>query len=496
MSSPFDESRYRELLKGLEAVELNLSYVLDESEDFRIESEFFKKEYRDLKDTLLSKPHEKLLYFLKQPVQTGHTPSMQNQHFYGGDIKFIKTDNLHDNYIKPYFNHYLTEAGNNEIQRTSLKAKDILTTIIGATHNIIARSCIVNQEILPANINQNIALIRVEQNRISPEFLNIYLNTSYGKKYLHYLSRQMEQVNLNCREVEQVLIPLFSNIFQLQIERIVNLAHKDLSDSSCLYNTAENILFNSIGLDYFKHSYDNINIKNFLSSFGTSGRLDAEYYMKKYEEIISHIINLKYDYLSNLVNIKKSIEPGSDAYAEDGFPFLRVSDYNRFGITFPEKKLSSTYIKENESQIENLKPKKGTILFSKDGSVGIAYLLLSDADLITSSAILQLTMKENVKILPEYLALTLNSKLVQMQAERDSGGSIILHWRINEIEKVLIPIIDFTSQEKIAQLMNESFIRRNQSDRLFEIAKKAVEIAVKTDEESAIKYLNKEIDEQ
>jgi len=70
--------------------------------------------------------------------------------------------------------------------------------------------------------------------------------------------------------------------------------------------------------------------------------------------------------------------------------------------------------------IEKLKPKKGIILFSKDGSVGTAYLLRDDLDGITSGAILHLKVKNSKEILPEYLTLALNSKLVQMQAERDA----------------------------------------------------------------------------
>jgi restriction endonuclease S subunit len=67
---------------------------------------------------------------------------------------------------------------------------------------------------------------------------------------------------------------------------------------------------------------------------------------------------------------------------------------------------------------------------------------------------------------PEYLTLVLNSQLVQMQAERDSGGSIILHWRINEIEKVLIPTIDLKIQKEIGQLVEESFLLKTKSEKI------------------------------
>lgn len=51
-----------------------------------------------------------------------------------------------------------------------------------------------------------------------PEYVNAYLNSFYGKQYLLYLSRQTEQVNLNCKEVEIVLIPEMSEKFQEKLQ--------------------------------------------------------------------------------------------------------------------------------------------------------------------------------------------------------------------------------------------------------------------------------------
>ncbi|MDR0558513.1 MAG: restriction endonuclease subunit S, partial [Treponema sp.] len=133
-----------------------------------------------------------------------------------------------------------------------------------------------------------------------------------------------------------------------------------------------------------------------------------------------------------------------------------------------------SFCKDNAALIDSLKPKKNTILFSKDGSVGTAYMLNEDANFITSSAILHLTVK-NKKILPEYLTLALNSEVVRRQAERDAGGSIILHWRIDEIENVAIPLIDTDVQRRIASLIKKSFALRKESGRLLNEAKEAVE---------------------
>jgi len=237
-----------------------------------------------------------------------------------------------------------------------------------------------------------------------------------------------------------------------------------------------------------------INIKSFKDSFLTTGRLDAEYYQPKYEEVIAHIKSQPHAKLSELVAIKKSIEPGSDEYSEndEGLPFLRVADYNKFGITEPQKKLKTSFVIENQSKLDSLMPKAETVLFSKDGSVGEAYCLSKDSNFITSGAILHLCVLDKKKVLPDYLTLALNSKLVRMQAERDAGGSIILHWRVSEIEEVLIPIIDPKTQSQISLLIQESFALKSKSEKLLELAKKAVEMAIEESEEKAIKFINQQ----
>ncbi len=233
----------------------------------------------------------------------------------------------------------------------------------------------------------------------------------------------------------------------------------------------------------------NINIKSFKDSFGTSGRLDAEYYQLKYEQVVNKVKSKPYDVLSNIVDIKKSIEPGSKNYVEKGLPFMRVADLSKNGLSEPQKFISEHFVQANKDKIRDLKPKKGTILFSKDGTVGIAYHLRQDYNGITSGAILHLNVKDENRIIPEYLTLALNSKIVQMQAERDAGGSIILHWRSSEIENVVVPIIDYKKQQQIANLIEESFALKKQSKHLLEVAKKAVEIAIEEDEEVALKYI-------
>lgn len=211
--------------------------------------------------------------------------------------------------------------------------------------------------------------------------------------------------------------------------------------------------------------------KRLSESFFTSGRLDAEYYQPKYDYLDAQFSSIPTKRLGDIVNIHKSIEPGSDAYQENGIPFVRVADLSKFGIE------TSSICLDSSTYSTAPRPRKNTILLSKDGSVGIAYKMEEDADIITSGAILHLSMKGK-ELLPDYLTLVLNSPIVRMQAERDAGGSIIQHWKPSEISQVIIPMLPVYIQQKLSDLVSKSFAFRRESKALLERAKAMVEQAI------------------
>ena len=181
----------------------------------------------------------------------------------------------------------------------------------------------------------------------------------------------------------------------------------------------------------------------------------------------------------------KSIEPGSEYYGEEGIPFVRVSDVSKTGINNPTIMIPESI----EPNIDRLYLKKGTILFSKDGSVGIAYKITEDMKAVTSSALLHLRVNNTSEILPDYLTLVLNSEIVQLQAERDASGAIIQHWKPSDIEKVVIPILPYDVQLEIAKKVQQSFLLRKKANDLIQMAVKAVELAIEDSEEVASKWL-------
>ena len=286
---------------------------------------------------------------------------------------------------------------------------------------------------------------------------------------------------MNLIELGSFRVPLTGLIFQEKIKNVIEQSEITLYSSKKLYSKAEDILLTELGLKDWEPTDQSATQKNF-SDFLSSGRLDAEYYQLKYDELLSHLEQYDTKPLSSIVAISKSIEPGSEAYQDNGTPFIRVANLSKFGLS------DTDIFLDKMDYAATIRPQKDTILLSKDGSVGIAYKVEQDLDVITSGAILHLNIF-NKEFMPDYLTLVLNSIIVKMQAERDAGGSIIQHWKPSEIEQVIIPKLSKDIQTKITEKIRESYALKAESKRLLDLAKTAVEVAIEQGEEKAMELL-------
>ena len=92
----------------------------------------------------------------------------------------------------------------------------------------------------------------------------------------------------------------------------------------------------------------------------------------------------------------------------------------------------------------------------------------------------------------EVLQVLLRSKPYQELIMKFNVGSSYPVVKDEDILQLPIPVINSDKQREIADLVEESFKLKKQSERLLEIAKTAVEMAIEQDEEAAIKYIKKE----
>lgn len=444
---------------------------------FRLDAEHYRKKYQISISKLSNLTTQRLGSLLSIPVCTGHTPSMQNDSFYGGSVKFIKTDNVRENKITDFFTDYLSDKGASELKKSNLISGDVITTIIGATYDVVGRAAMVTDELLPANINQNIALIRCNSNKINPYFLNCYLNTYIGRAMLHYHSRQTEQVNLNCREVERVLVPIFNNEFQKSIEELYKKSEKIILDSKIAHQTAQNLLLEHLGLKDFNPPAQAVNIKSFADSFGTSGRLDAEFYQEKYEKLIDKIKSYPKGY-NTLDYFIKNFSTGfaykSETYTETGIPLIRINNIGNGTLDISNAMLiPQGDISLSPKDVAN----ENDILVSMSGTIGNSCKVPKGVNAVVNQRIMRITPQNiNVEVLP----LIINSIIGKYQLERMGTGGVQTNISANDIKQIVIPNVEEKIQTQIADLIQQSDRLRQESQHLLEEAKFKVEQAIES----------------
>ena len=314
----------------------------------------------------------------------------------------------------------------------------------------------------------------IKHGQINPYFLSVFFNTRHGRKMIDKGMYGGAQPEITPTYLLKIPFFEFSQSFQIQIEEIVKFAQTKQTQSKTLYLEAEELLLRELGLlDYqVKHELTFSTTKKEITE---AHRYDSEYFQPKYAEIIKKIEEYQggWDLAGEIVKWKKGVEVGTEAYTETGKDFVRVSDFSVFGLSEANRKISDEAFDELK---KNYQPKQGEILFTKDGTIGLSYVLKEDIQGILSGAFLRLNLKEKYQDFEkECLSLIFSSILCKMQVEKLSGGAIIAHLKPSDFETFKIPLIKPSIQKQIAEKIQESHKLRKESKKLLEDAKRKVE---------------------
>lgn len=453
----------------------------------RIDAEYFQAQFLQIEEELIKKNGQQLKNFCSITGSAFYPPAA---HLYEvGELPFIRcvdcisypmiTTRQHNSFEK-----IPISFANNHSNIKRLDRGEIVITKVGSP----CYASIIH-DISDVALSRTVLGLK-KINNINPYYLTAFLRSKYG---FNQLIREREltiQFQLTLDRVGNILIFIPSNtMLEKSVENCLLLYEQINNQSNALFNKSVDIMLTELGMTNW-HPYHQLTFVKNWSEVKKTSRLDADYFQPRYEDIIKAINNYSggSSLLENLVNIKKCTEVGSEEYLDEGVPFTRVSNLTFFDIT-EEKYISEELYQE----LKQHQPKKGEILLSKDATPGIAhYLGDTPKKMIPSGGILRLKRKTN-KVNDEYLTLALNSLLVKQQINRDAGGSVILHWRPDQVKKTLIPILPQSMQVQIKNTFNEALALHKQAKQLLKCAKNTVEIAIEQDEQTALDWLNSQI---
>ena len=141
---------------------------------------------------------------ISELITKGTTPTTNGYAYLNEGVNFVKVESIHANgsFIPRMFAHVGDDC-HNSFKRSQLKSNDILFTIAGA----LGRSAVVTDDILPANTNQAVAIIRLK-NLDYKNYIFHYLRGNYIKNLIDKINVSTAQANLSLGQINQFEIPL------------------------------------------------------------------------------------------------------------------------------------------------------------------------------------------------------------------------------------------------------------------------------------------------
>ncbi len=367
--------------------------------------------------------------------------------------------------------HVSPEVHKGELKRSQLRSGDVLLTITGMSYG---KAAYVPPDFGDANINQHSVRMALKED-VLPEYVAMFLNSRFGKLQSDRKVTGDTRPALDYEEIRTILLPVPPLAAQEVVRRILHESEAKRLLAQQLYAEAERLLSAELGLDRLDLSESLFNVRR-VSDVFNSKRLDAEYYQEKYyrlEDAITH-----HKYLSK--PLSKLIEPiknGFDfrEFTEEGTPYIRVGDVRNGRIDFD----NAAKIPVNSDEVQkDVGIKVGDVLFTRKGTFGNAAVVRKGQErAIISSEIMLLRLQKHLEtpILPDYLALFLNSEFGYQQVTRKVHG--VAYYSISQPDLaqvwVIAPPMDI--QERLAGNIQASLEAEKDAKRLLAEAKAAVE---------------------
>lgn len=454
---------------------------------FRLDAEFFHPELIKYDKALKKKGFNKFrqhIDILTDYTANGSFASLKENSKVKDDVDFAKwiriqnldSDNF-DNNVR-----YVSEKSYNFLKKSKLKGGELL---ISKTGEYLGKAYIFRPSDGNYTLADNIFLLTLKDRSLN-NFLYAYINSKLGRKLLLRWNQGTGQPTILKDSLRELQIPIISEVLVRSVTKLVNMNFALIKLEKELFKEAENTLLKQLDLGSWKPQRKLSYIKNFSKAV-EANRIDAEYFQPQYDDIISHVKAHNNMPLSDIVDYSKGIEVGSEEYIDEGVDFVRVSDFSVRGFEIAEKKISHELVVKLQGKYSS---KKGDILFTKDGTIGITWVNDEDNKAVLSGAFL--ILKPKIEIDREYLALVLNSIICSKQIEMLSGGALIAHLKPSDAMSLQIPILSKVLQKEISGKILESKATYRKSKALLEIAKKAVELAIEESEDKASKWIDEE----
>lgn len=355
-------------------------------------------------------------------ITKGTTPTTLGYEFQEDGVNFLKIECFDENggFIESKVAH-ISEECNEKLKRSQLKAGDVLFSIAGA----IGRVAIVTEEMLPANTNQALAIIRIADEQVYLPYIKLILTSPIVIEQFEKKKQGVAQLNLSLKDINEISIPLPSKEKQIELaelfDKVAGVIAKRKTEISVL---------------------DDIIKARFVEKFGSINNNVHGFEIRTLQDVCEQI---------------KDGTHQTPTYTEDienSFKFLSSKDVTSGKIDWSNIKYIPADL--HEELYARIKPQKGDILLAKNGTTGVAAIVETDDvfDIYVSLALLRPIDMNSV-----YLWAAINSAETKHQFDGSLKGIGVPNLHLGEIKKtkIIVPPIELQIEfEEFAKQVDKS----------------------------------------
>ncbi|MGA2309751.1 MAG: restriction endonuclease subunit S [Candidatus Bathyarchaeia archaeon] len=348
----------------------------------------------------------------------------------GRGIPITRIETISDEKIDLNKLGYLEKANGLNYDNFLLTDGDILFSHINSLEHIGKTAL---YEGVPESLlhGMNLLLLRPKKDVLNPKYL-VYLLKLFRQRNLFraIAKKAVNQASINQTELGRVRVPIppmFEQQGIVEVLSCVDLAIKKTDEviaktERFKKGLIQKLLREGIGHREFKDS--------------DIGRIPKAWESATFEEVTTRIT---YGFTNPMPHVEKGHYIVTAKNVGDG----RI-DYSSANMTTEEAYCNLLTDKS--------RPKKGDVLFTKDGTIGKAAVVDRDSICISQSVAL-LIPKENL-VRASYLSWTLQSPAIQSLVNYHSATTTIPHLAITKLAKMKLGLPSLTEQQAISDVLS------------------------------------------
>ena len=345
-------------------------------------------------------------------ISSGATPKRSDTSLYADSgVKFFRILNIKDGEILERNLKYITNAVHTGLlDRSRLATDDVLMTITGR----VGSAAIVQEDHLPANINQHIVRLRIDKDRCRPGFLVEWLNCPFGLETSNRSVSGGTRAALDYEAIRKIRVPLPNSLeTQDSLLAAMNKARMErnakLEKANALLTGLDDFVLNALGIN---PSTSQKAVFAVRAADSRDFRFDPDFHSLRFRTIWNQIEQGRYSAPSIAklcTEIKTGFPAGRQNQAfnyESGIPHLRPLNLDAFG----QLSLEGTKFVPKTSKANSNLCVPGEVLFNNTNStelVGKSAVFDLEQPCVCSNHITRLKPRRGV--ISEYLAAVLNA---------------------------------------------------------------------------------------